>query len=236
MLSSTKNIFLFFLLAIYINVRGQELDTISQTFVDDKYREDQFYFAITFNLLTEKPSTIEQNGFSGGLQLGFIRDMPINQRRNLALGIGAGISLNTYSQNLLITQDSNGDNTFETIPSNIDFDSNRFTTYGIDLPIQIRWRTSTPTDYKFWRIYTGVNLSYLYSYKFNYKDSKANISYTEIKELDDLRTAITFSFGYSTFNIYLYYELNPLFEKGITVDNQELGLKPLRIGLIFYIL
>ena len=94
---------LIFLSFTAINFAQDSLvTTIDTASVYQKYREDQFYLGLTFNLLTNKPEAMEQNGFSGGLQFGFIRDMPINKQRNWAIGVGAGISMNTYNQNLFV--------------------------------------------------------------------------------------------------------------------------------------
>ena len=50
--------------------------------IDDKYREDQFYASITYNLFSNQPEDISQNEFSTGFHFGFIRDMPFNKKRN----------------------------------------------------------------------------------------------------------------------------------------------------------
>ena len=65
---------------------GQNISS-DTTNVDDKYREDQFYISVTYNLIGKKPSGLSQNGFSSGIHCGFIRDMPINKARNVAFGI-----------------------------------------------------------------------------------------------------------------------------------------------------
>ena len=70
--------------------------------IDSLYREDQFYIGLTFHLLHDLPEEVTQKGFSGGLHLGFIRDFPLNKRRNIAIGVGAGWSINTYGQELFI--------------------------------------------------------------------------------------------------------------------------------------
>ena len=57
---------------------GQNI-ALDSTTIDDKYREDQFYISVTYNLLGSKPEGVSQNGFSSGFHLGFIRDMPINK-------------------------------------------------------------------------------------------------------------------------------------------------------------
>jgi hypothetical protein len=68
--------------------------------IDSLYREDQFYFGFTYNTLQEKPSGLSQKKFSVGLSAGFLRDMPINDDRTIAIASGVGFSYNNYNENL----------------------------------------------------------------------------------------------------------------------------------------
>ncbi|MCH4822040.1 PorT family protein [Gramella lutea] len=236
-----KNLFLFFFFLVPFLSQSQEEkeqykipDTVPFT-IDSLYREDQFYAGFHFNLVTERPSNISQESFSGGLNLGFIRDFPLNRRRNIALGVGLGWSINTYGQNLFIGKDSEGNTIFESLDGEDDYSTNRFTTQLIEAPIEFRWRTSTFDSYKFWRIYGGFRLGYVYHFKSRYRDNTQEIIVNNLSELDRFRMGATFTFGYNTFNFQFYYALNPFF-KDATVDNEELGLSTLKIGLTFYIL
>ena len=56
--------------------------------IDDKYLEDQFYLSLHYNSLRNSPSDFNQNKFSSTLNFGFIRDLPLNKRRNFGLGLG----------------------------------------------------------------------------------------------------------------------------------------------------
>ena len=104
----------FFILLPVFNVLAQDNENPlteiekndSITVVDDKYREDQFYVSVTYNLLGNKPSGVSQSGFSSGFHFGFIRDMPINEKRNVAIGLGLGFSSNSYNQTLLISEEN----------------------------------------------------------------------------------------------------------------------------------
>ena len=58
---------------------------------DPKYREDQFYFGITHSILMNKPQGYKPNSFSTGISFGFLRDFPLNKRRNVAIAPGVGI-------------------------------------------------------------------------------------------------------------------------------------------------
>ena len=151
-------IYLYIFLAL-ISFNNIAQDTIPDAFNDSKYREDQFYIGATYNILSNVPSGVNIRGLSGGIQLGYLRDMPINRRRSLAIGVGAGLSFNEYGQTLFIGETTSGETIFTVLDDqNVDYTRNRFNTSSIDAPIQFRWRSSTPDTYKFWRIYTGFML------------------------------------------------------------------------------
>jgi hypothetical protein len=232
------SILLLFLLGTFSSVaqdKKQEENAIPSV-VDSLYREDQFYVGLSFNLISNKPNSFSQNGFSGGLHMGFIRDMPINKRRNLAIGVGLGLSTNTYNSNLFIGEEPSGETIFSIIDNSINVDRNRFNTNLIEMPIQLRWRTSTPTDFSFWRIYAGVKFSYIYAYKAKFKSADTSIIQTDIPELNRLRYAATLTLGNGSFNAFVQYDLITLFNKDALIDNQRVDLQPIKFGVEFYIL
>lgn len=230
--------FLLFFLVPIAAAYGQELFTIIQdSILDTKYREDQFYIGITFNLLVNKPADMSQNGFSGGLHLGYIRDLPINKRRNLAIGVGGGFSMNTYNQNLFIGEAQGGETIFKVADNSVTYNKNWLSTYLLEAPLQLRWRTSTVANHKFWRIYTGLKFGYVYAYKANFEQTGNHVVQTDIPELDRFRMGATFSFGYGTFNFYFYYSLTPFFKDARLYTTQEdLSLNTFKLGLMFYLL
>lgn len=203
--------------------------------IGSKYLEDQFYLGLNYNRLINVPTDdFIQNGVSGGLYMGYIRDIPFNKNRNIGIGIGLGYSYNVYLQNIKIFQTSNR-TTYEIVPTD-KFDKNRFSTKAIELPIELRWRNSTVTKYSFLRIYGGFKLGYVFSSKSIYEDSSGRIEVKDIQELEKLQYGLTFSVGYSSINLNFYYGLNPLFEGSKTVDDVSIDFTRLSIGLIFYIL
>ena len=236
-----RNLLLLITLSTYCMSFGQDAEkeiTVKEDslIVDNRYREDQFYLGVTFNLLTNKPANMEQNGFSGGLHLGFIRDMPFNRQRNWAIGAGLGLSMNTYNQNLFVGEKPQEQSIFKIIDPQLNYNKNWFSTYLLEAPIQIRWRTSTATSSEFWRIYTGLQLGYVYAYKFNFEQPGNQVVQTNVAEFNRFRTGITFSFGYDTFNFYFYYNLNPFFKKEASINGAPIELNSLKLGLMFYIL
>ncbi|MBT8309692.1 MAG: PorT family protein, partial [Flavobacteriaceae bacterium] len=204
--------------------------------IDSLYREDQFYASITYNLLTQKPSGVSQSGFSSGFHVGFIRDMPINRKRNLALGIGLGYSGSSYNQNLQIGKDDMKNVTYQVLTGGNDYTRNKFALHLLEVPFEFRWRSSSVSDYKFWRIYTGFKVGYLITHTTKYIGSPNNQQYSDIDHFNDFHYGLTTSFGYNTWNVHLYYGLNSIFNNKAQLNNQHIDLKSVKIGLIFYLL
>jgi hypothetical protein len=202
--------------------------------VDSLYREDQFYFSFTYNTLQQKPVGLSQNKFSTGFSGGFVRDMPINKDRTIAIASGLGFTYNNYIQNLAITGNDQ-DPVYTVIDSDTPYSSNKFSQFLIEVPVEFRWRTSTYESHKFWRIYSGLKFSYLLYDKSAYTDSQGKVVITGNKDFNKLLYGIYASAGYNTMNVYVYYGLNSIF-KSAQIEDKSIDMKSLNIGLIFYIL
>lgn len=219
-----------------VTTRAQE-NTLDVQVIDSLYREDQVYVGVSFNLLANRPAGVSQNGFSGSLQGGFIRDMPINKMRTKAIGVGLGLSVDTFNHNLFIGEEFDNEATiFQVIPSDIDEDKNRFTFYSIEMPIEYRWRTSNPTRYSFWRIHGGLRVGYIYSFSSTFEQTNNTVIQTDIPELNRIQYGLTLSFGYGAFNFQGYYGLNTLFNKDALIERETVDLRVLRLGLQFFFL
>lgn len=212
-------------------------DSIPAADLDHRYREDQFYAGVTYNLLASVPSNVNLNGVSGGVHFGFLRDMPINEQRNWAVALGAGLSFDQYGYNLFIGEDANENTIFSVLDSDTEFNTSRFSMATVEVPLEIRWRTSTAESYKFWRIYGGVRVGYTYWYRSFFSQTGNQVSQTKIPEFDRLRLGATLNFGYSTFNFYAYYSINSFFKDAVIQEtNEPLDFRTLKLGVIFYIL
>ena len=214
---------------------SQEQDAESLEY-DTNYKEDQFYIGVTYNLLTQKPSGVSQSGFSSGFHFGFIKDMPINKNRNIAIGVGLGASINSFNQNMLIDK-IDDKYVYSVLDENITpYSKNKFTHYLIEAPIEFRWRTSTPSEYKFWRVYTGIKLGYLISNSSKFISDSNTVKLNNISDFNKFQYGFTLSAGYNTWNVHLYYALNTIFNNDAEISNEGLNMTAVKIGLIFYLL
>lgn len=229
----SKRALLIYLLVLICNIGYSQDEEV--IVADSLYLEDQYYIGLTYNILQNRPDNVSQSNLSNGIQLGFIKDLPINSRRNKAFGIGLGYAVNTYFDNLKASELPDGTISYEVLSGDIPFTKNKFITHVIELPIQYRWRTSTATTYKFWRIYGGAKLGYLFANRFRYKDDDENLGFSN-PDLNDFQYGLTLSIGYNTWNFYAYYGLNKIFDGATTTNGQSVNINDLKVGLLFYIL
>ena len=200
---------------------SQEIKPIE---IDSLYREDQFYASLSYNLVQNRPDGFKQFSFSPGVTFGILRDIPISKNRHWAIAPGIGYSYNNIKQ--FINSEEIVGATENTSSENI---RTTITSHSVDIPIEIRWRNSTPNSHSFWRIYTGFKTSYVLNSKLKL-ESTTEISKESISdEINRWQYGAYISVGFNTWNPYIYYGLNPIFKEGSKMSN-------FNVGFIFYIL
>lgn len=232
--------FLIFLFSVFLfgqTMLSQEIIRNDDT--DQKYLEDQLYAGLGYSFILNSLDKLVQRNLSYHLHLGFIKDIPLNNKRNFGLGVGLGYGTNSYYTNTLAVESNQGV-VYRLPNSEESFNRSKLETHALEFPFEIRWRTSNPIDYKFWRIYFGLKFEYLFSRRsilradnLNLFDGKTTFSNPNI---EPWQYGLTLSFGYNTWNLHLNLGLKELLNENAIFENEPLLLRPLRIGLIFYIL
>lgn len=212
-----------------------KLDSIAET-GDPLYREDQFYASISYNLIQGKPDGFKQNSVSTGVTFGFLRDFPVNTARTYAIAAGLGYSYNNIKHNLLVSETPIGNS--YSIEAENNFGRNKLVLQYLELPVEFRWRNSTASDHKFWRVYLGFKVSYLINDKAQFEDFE-NVPRQKVKTDNNLNKLVYgayISAGWNTWNLYAYYGITPIYKDAVIDTGEKLRLNSLNLGLIFYIL
>ena len=202
--------------------------TAQRDSLTSKYREDQFYLSFGLKLQHENISGFKQNGFSNNFQIGFVRDIPVSASGQKAIGLGIGYAYNQLISNLHL--DSNGKNAIFSIAEG---EENRQTFSSLIIPLSFRFRTSSPDKTDFWRVYSGLRYQIKLAEHYHPFYNKPFVS-------DFIRknnTSIFLSMGYNTWNMFVEYDLNYIYQSSVKLANgSHLKLQILKLGLIFYIL
>lgn len=212
---------------------GIEKDSLPPVY-DPFYREDQFYTSVAYNLIQGKPSGYSQSSLSMNLTGGFLRDIPLNEKRNRAIAIGLGYSYNNIKHNLLINRLNDTRSYF--VDTQNSYDKNKLVLHYLELPLELRWRNSDAISHKFWRVYAGFKVSYLFADKAQYTFSGTKTTVTGNEDLNKFIYGVYLSAGWNTWNMHAYYGLNPIFKSGTLSNGNDVEIRSLNLGLMFYIL
>ena len=193
------------------------------------YREDQIYFSLYYNSLGDNLNNFKENRFSSSLNFGFIRDIPLSKSGKFAIGLGLGIGINSFNNNLKLSNS----NSYILLDNRDIPQKNVFNFSEFQVPLEIRWRNSSINNYKFWRIYTGLKYSRLFSSTYSFENEQESYKLKDVPiNLDQL--GFTLNIGFNTWNIGLYKSVNSFFNKKIQSLPKE--LEQFKLGLVFYIL
>ena len=210
-----------------------EKDSVPET-ADPLYREDQFYATVSYNLMQNKPSGLKLNSFSLGITAGFLRDIPLNPARTRAIAVGFGYSYNNIKNNLYAIEEKG--KTYYKVNLEGEYDKNRQVLQYLEVPVEFRWRNSDAISHRFWRIYTGVKVSYLISDKAQFEYFGSKIRVKNNKDLNDFLVGAYVSAGWNTWNAYISYTITPLYKSAYLEDGEQIKMNSLNLGLAFYIL
>ncbi len=210
--------FLFFSLSLFAQKDSLQLG--------DCYLEDQIYASVTYNQLFNQPKNVGPSGFSYGISVGYIKDLPLNKRGNWAMGIGLGYNYDKFNHLLNVG--------YLTDIGNHTLSSNKIALYNIEIPIQLRWRTSDAVTYSFWRIYAGLRLSYNIYNSFQFEINNKSFEKSNIDTYNKFQTGLELSAGYGKINFFMYYGLMPMYDASI--DDKKIDTKIAKFGMIFYLL
>jgi hypothetical protein len=218
---------IFFLFSVSISFAQK--DSLN---IGDRYADDQVYISVSYGQFYNQPTPISKSNFSYSLSTGFIKDLILNKQGNISIAGGIGYGFDFFNHKLKVEQINNttvfsSDNTIS---------GNLFKSHNLEIPLELRWRTSNANKYDFWRVYTGVKFFYNLSNSFQFEDaSNATFKYSNISDYNKLQYGLTLSAGYDEFNINIFYGLTPVFNNS-TIDGEDINTKILRFGLIFYFL
>lgn len=226
------------ILSVFLNI--YTINIFAQE--ENLYLEDQIFISSTYNILTHKDKSIMQGGFSNGFSIGFIKDLPVNKRRNFGFGFGVNYLISNYFQNIRIRVNDEGNTTIKRMESS-EFTKNKFSLSYIEMPFEIRYRTSTADENEFWRFYLGVKLGYRIKSFARLKTEISEVAYYGIPEFNKWRYGLTLNSGYDRFVVHIYYGLSNIFNKDVYAKpvlpgepDISMKMNELNIGLIYYLL
>ena len=212
-----KLLITFFLFNI---LNGQENKNLN-------YKEDQIYFNFNFDFQLKSIENYQQNGFSRSFNIGLLKDISLNEKGNKALAFGLGYGFSRLVSNLDV-----GENLNFIIQSDSAL-RNRLSYHSIQIPVELRLRTSTLESFAFWRVYLGYRLNYNFSAKYKPFFGRETVLKNQVSEFSH---SLSLSLGFDTWNIRFETGLSPVIKISSNLNNINNNFYVSSIGLVFYLL
>ncbi len=164
--------------------------------------------------------------------MGFLRDFPLTQKGNKAIALGFGYGHLRLINNINVEKSLAG-YTYS-LPEAQRALRNVFSYHQLQLPVELRWRNSTLSDYAFWRVYLGYRFSYQFGAQYDpFFGPKIRLK----QQLSPWQHSLGLALGFNTWNLRVDYSFTPLLKKSIeTSTGRSLTIFPVQVGLIFYLL
>lgn len=189
---------------------------------------DGIIYDLTYDLLLETPDGTEQ-GFSNGHSFSFMDNLPLGGD-NVSFAYGIGFSSHNYHTS--ISASINGLDGSGVYADTSGYESNKLTVQYIDVPLELRFRSTPNRKGNFFRFYVGGKFGVRVNAYSKFKNGNTNVRFYHFDELNRYRYGVYTRIGYSNISLYGYYGLSQLFEEGQTIQGGDLTkMIPLSIGI-----
>ncbi|MFZ9954599.1 MAG: outer membrane beta-barrel protein [Flavobacteriales bacterium] len=186
--------------------------------------EDAIVLDITSNMWRNAPQGIIQQPLKSlGFNLSFFFDRPLGYSP-FALAIGISYAVENVQNNGVFVY-SNNFNTTSIATLQVPYASNRFTSEWFDIPLELRLRTKKKGPF---RLYIGAKAGINITNYHQFIDHDTKTRDYRIRNLNTYRYGVYARIGYAMFNIYSYYSLSDMVERG---NGPQLA--PISVGVSF---
>ena len=214
--------------------------SIFQMAAQPKYiprERDWFSYDISTLLLENTPAGYEQESWSNGHTLSFMKDILLG-KSNFSVGIGMAYTSNNFKSNTRLSVDENtGDASFTLLNSDsTSYKRNKVNAKYVEVPVEFRFRTKPDDNGRFLRVYLGVRGGIRFSSYSLFENDNAQVRYYHPQELNRWSAGTYLRLGYGSISLYGYYSLLPLFDYKVPANlpAQQVntnGMVPVALGL-----
>jgi hypothetical protein len=191
-------------------------NTFSQELSEETKRKFSFGVDIFTDIWQDLPESIDPATINQGVNITGSYNYILNNG-NFSLSPGIGLSYhNLNNKSLTMTVDDS--TVFYKVPDSINFRRTKFTLGYFDIPLELRYKSKSDVRFAFGFKF-GILMTSFTKYKgddFSPNDINKLVIYkkTRIPNVARFRYGLSLRFGYKWLNVWGYYQLSDVFEKG----------------------
>lgn len=174
---------------------------------------DWFSYDISTLLLESTPEGYEQEGWSNGHTLSFMKDILLGKSR-FSIGVGLAYTSHNFKSNTRLSIDENtGEASFSLLNSDsVSYQRNKLNAKYVEIPVEFRFRTKPNDNGRFLRVYLGFRGGVRFSSYSLFENDDTQVRYYHPDELNRWSAGTYLKLGHGAISLYGYYSLMPLFD------------------------
>ncbi len=175
-------------------------------------KQERFIFNFMLDSWLKQPSNIKTNWLkSRGFEFYLMKDKAF-ANGHIGFGYGLGFSFTDVNSNTRFDI-INGNTIMNPIADGIVYSQNKLSTNFIEVPLELRFRTSKNNNGKRLKMAVGVKASYLLQDHLKYEDPALKVKTFDMQNLSPFRFVYEGRIGFGSFSLCGYYGINNLFKK-----------------------
>ncbi len=235
-----KTLFTSLVFSLFIvNCFSQGILSYFKITADDAHTErfDRVAIDLKSDQWLDTPKGIYTKWYSIGVSAYLYKDIPLNEKSNLAFAFGVGVSSdNIHHNGTFVTNTDNGNKYTDFIPYDSEFKPsiNKITLNYIEVPFELRFRTmnkSREERRKFnFRFYPGFKAGYMIGNHTKLVTPATKIKVYRTANVLPYRYGPTLRIGFNKISFVAFYSLTGIFEsgKGVELNTFSIGVSWLR--------
>jgi hypothetical protein len=191
---------------------------------------DRIVVDLCFDQWIHNANGVKVKWHSRGFNAYFMYDVLLGKKKKLfSVAPGVGISTSNIFNNAQLAEDTAAGT--DLVVRTDDYKRNKLGLTYVDIPVELRFRSTPNAKNKSWKFALGFKAGVLIDSKTKVKQEDANGNMKTFKEkryvdLNRFRYGATVRFGYGPFNVFGFYSLAKLFDKGRGPD-----VTPFSVGI-----
>lgn len=189
-----------------------------------------FQYDLTHEAILNPIEGLESQWYSNASHFSFMGEKLLGTS-HFSLALGLGYSTRNYHNNLQLVQNPTSEQTYLLIPDSVSYSINKFTSSALEIPFEIRYRSSLNKRGRYYRISLGFKVGYRLRSYAEYRQGDYHVKYHNLSDLNRWQTTAYLRLGRGYLSLYAGYQFSPLFTSGNADGKSLAGMKTLSLGL-----
>lgn len=189
-----------------------------------------FQYDLTHEAILNPIEGLSNQWYSNASQFSFLGEKLLGTS-HFSLALGLGYSTRNYHTNLQLIQQPGTDQSYQLIPDTVSYSQNKFTTSAIEVPFELRYRSSLNKRGRYYRVTLGCKVGYRLRSYAEYQEGDFHAKYYTLNDMNLWQGTVYVRLGRGFLSAYAGYQFTSIFATGKVDELSLTEMNTLSMGL-----